>query len=242
METYLMPTTGFVYASGPGLFETAQLGAVIAKDDDQPPWIVVNHKPDEVVPTLWPGKLWHVRIIDRLEPQGHIGNYTRALAVEVMREVETSLIFGEHGDAVSRVIDAARVLDMDQAKALMSERSPLAAGLYSLGWTRWLDRVGSTEASEGDSFSGVLAVSGQRSRSPIGSGLTLINRHVFSSAHREAGDAALRIDGEDVWLADPWSQASNTLCEAALALGAPALFEPGDAAALLQGWNTVFRL
>lgn len=236
-----MPMTGFVYASGPGLFDNAQLGAVIAKDDDQPPWIVVTHKLDEVVPTPWPGKLWHVQIIDRLEPQGHIGNYTRALAVEVIREVETSLIFGEHGDAVSRVIDAAMLLDKDQAKALMSERSPLAADLYSLGWTRWLDRAGVEEMSDRNDFTGVLAVSSQKSKSPIGSGLTLIHRHVFNSAQREAGDAALRMDSEDVWLADPWSQASNTLCEAALALGAPALFEPGDAAALLLGWNTVFR-
>lgn len=58
------------------------------------------------------------------------------------------------------------------------------------------------------------------------------------SARRHAGSAAFTVDGEgDEELLDPWAAAASALLDAAMALGAPDLAGPADAAVLTRAWQ-----
>ncbi|MEM8636945.1 MAG: hypothetical protein AAGF33_18415 [Pseudomonadota bacterium] len=232
---------GWVYEVENPLFAEAKDGIQISKSDEDPPWIVVYDQLSDVLPAEWPGRLWEVRVVRRLEPQGHIGSYTRALSIQIIREDAPNRLFGQNGGAVEGVIAAAQKLSVKHCKLLSLKRSPSAGEIYSEGWKRWLKQTDPDSGSNDDDFEGVLGISGQGLRSPIGAGLTLINRYVNETARKKAGDSAFEDDEGELWLNEPWSSAESALLEAALAFGASNLFNEGEADLLLGPWNELIR-
>lgn len=229
---------GYVYqqSSDLGLFEDCQVGDIVAKPDRKPPWIVVSHSFDDVIAPRWPLCIWRVEVIDPLQPQGHKGNYTRCFAVRVLERVESSQLFGEHGESVELVLQTASDLDLPMAHLLAKSRSEEVGNLYSRGWVRWMEEQGIPNHHGTEDFIGVLRVSSRPKGSPIGSATSLIHQCVFDSAEREEGKTAFEESDDGVWLKQPWSDATQVLLEAAFALGAPHIFDKEERYMLLNGW------
>jgi hypothetical protein len=243
-------TTGFVYVphSENGAMKDARPGARVGRRG--PPWIVVQDAPENVIITAWPGKLWRVRILQRAskQPASYAG-YRRADFVTVIEEVPCGLMFGGHGEAVAKVIDAAAALTLATAQRLAEAQPDDAGAAYSRSWKRWLSKRDATDeglprvvtacyhADHAEDHARTLAIG--RHQSPIFGGLMTVYNTVSKRAKMVAGDVAWRAEGDEVVLNPPWDGASEALLHAALAFGAPEICE-GDQTTLLTAWSTVF--
>lgn len=243
--------TGYVYvhAGEDGPLAWARPGSEIRNPQRGKPWIVVHHELSFVTVGRWPGRLWFVEIIDaatRRDQESAGGppttgaTYTRAVAVRVDKELPASMLFGEHGEAVCMVINAARQLTLEQAKHLSAARHPYAGQAYDRAFRAWFKARGLPIQPWHDNFDGTLAAGGDRSHSPIYSGLMVVHNQVSKRAVSLSGDTAYEAgDDDDAWLVEPWRGTSTALLDAALALGAPELVGPTDGQILTSAWASL---
>lgn len=236
---------GFLYRAKNklGPFRDAKPDDVISHPDREPPWIVVYPEVIDVGVAHWPGRLWLVQILDKIEPQDHRGNYVQCVSVQIIREMDTSLLFGQktEGRAVEGVLSLAGALTQKQAKILTEARHPKAKALQSAGYHRWLASNGEKPLTRDRDMSGVVAAGHGRSRSPIGHGLSLIHRGVWEAAERIAGETAFEEDEEERWLIEPWAGAASALMDAGWALGGPKLFSKTELEILLQAYSSLTK-
>lgn len=234
---------GYVYVpdTDEGAMAGAHVGASIHLQVPSPPWIVVDCSLARIVVAKWPGKLWHVEIIEKGDNKGlrEDAGYVRARAVKVLAEEPACSLFGLHGAAVSGVINAARYVSEEQAQHLTAARHPEAGMMYTRGWWRWLAKEKFSASHLSAKLENVLQIPGGRIVSPIGHGLSLVHDYVFERAKVLAGDAAFERDDEDLCLKPPWALASSALLEAALAFGAPDFLDPAERAILTAAWFAV---
>lgn len=135
--------------------------------------------------------------------------------------------------------ERARRLAIADAREPAAERHPEAAAAYSRAWQRCLGRQPNGALYRGEDHSRLLAVPRPGPRgSPAGYGFTLTCTCVTDSARRHAGSAAFAVhpDGDEE-LPDPRAAAASALPDAAMALGAPDLAGPADAAVLTRAWQ-----
>ncbi|MFF8504174.1 hypothetical protein ACF07L_26490 [Streptomyces anulatus] len=168
--------------------------------------------------------------------------YTRAISVDLLEEIPSSVLFGPHGDAVCRVLEAGRALDKEGAGRLASARDPAADRAYGTAWDRWLADQPEGAFYQGWGHAWVVAIPGAGpSPSPIGHGFSVLADAVRESARLRGGTGAYAIDeyGDEV-LTDPWHTAYGALLDAAMAFGAPRLVDGQDRAVLTAAWNAVF--
>jgi hypothetical protein len=134
---------GFVYVgdaeSGP--MAGAGIGERVRVPFPGPPWIVVDHAIETVTPARWPGRLLRVAsvppadgaeraVLDRAAANLRAdAGYRRVLAVDVLAELPSWILFGEHGEAVAGVLERARRLGIPDACELAAERHQEAARL-----------------------------------------------------------------------------------------------------------------
>jgi hypothetical protein len=191
---------GYVYVpdSDPDVFAGAARGVVVRKRDRSPPWIVVDHAIESACIANWPGRLWRVEVLDAngVEQASAYANYTRAIAVNVIEELPSSCLFGEHGDAVVAILSFAARLEVAMAKRLAELRHPEADQAYSRAWQRWLDRVDGGSVHGVSSFRGTMMAGKGSYRSPLNCGLLLIHRVVWDRAELIAGPQAFVEDDE----------------------------------------------
>lgn len=237
---------GFVYVAGEdkGPMHSAREDAVIRVAGRGPPWIVVSHEIAAVVVEKWPGRLWRVKVVDaasladqrsRGGPPRADAKYTRAVAVRVLREEAVGTLFGPHGEAVVRVLDAASKLDRNAADMLNSSRDVRAPAAYDRVWRNWMKQQGiNTEVHP--ELDGTLHI--VRFGSPINAGLKTLHGVVFKRAQQLEGKSALISKDDEVWLGPPWDGAFRALADAALALGASVEIDPSDRDALLRAWRS----
>lgn len=167
-------------------------------------------------------------------------------AVDVLAELRPGTLFGPHGDAVVEVLECARLLTQPVACELAAARHPNAGQAYSRAWQRWLSKQPNCVPYRNRDHSHVLAIPGAGPvGSPIGYGFTVLWTCVVDSARRCAGSTAFTIDAEDEEdeevLLDPWTTAASALLDVAMALGAPDLVDPADAALLTAAWQVIVR-
>ncbi|UKY53067.1 hypothetical protein [Streptomyces inhibens] len=250
-------SAGFVFISdeSPGYLKTATAGTRVTLPVFTPPWIVVDHALERVPVTGWPGRLFRVQAVPPTTDEeraamaraaaglaSHAG-YTRAIAVDLLEELSSSVLFGPHGDAVRHIIEAGSALDEGRARALESARHPAAEGEYGRAWDRWLAEQPEGAAYRNQDHVWTLSIPGAGpSGSPIGDGFSLIWRMVGTAAQDRgsAGSFTLDEDGDQA-LADPWDTALGALLDAAMALGAPHLTDSDAVTVLTAAWNRVFE-
>jgi hypothetical protein len=234
-------THGFIYVARgdadptpPGIYE-AEVGALVQTPGSEPPWIVVHRAISGVDVSSWPGRLRHVKIVEvavagmtdpALLPDPP---YIRCSAVQIVDELEPSLVFGPHGAGMVEVIEVAQRLSLDQARLLAANDSPEAEAAYKAAWNAWI-AVDAHSNSVGDTAVG-------RSGSPVGYGFLVLDSELGKRAQTVSGEAGVAIDDKgDAYLVAPWRQAGDALLHAAMALGAPRLTTQEGRAHLLRGW------
>lgn len=248
---------GFTYAAhgDDGPMKTAKVGARVTIAGRRPPWIVVDPSLETVIiPSRWPGRLWHVEVVDpvtdadvdaagggRLRPDA---GYTRAVSVDVLDEIPTSRLFGEHGEAVCAVISRSGALERDQVSLLGTARHPDADAAYSRAWNAWLEQRDPQSAHLGQNHFGVLGIGVGRSNGPIGYGFFVLYSEVKKRARLLVGPSAfvtVEEYGEEAEALEPaWALAADALLDAAMAFGAPGLVPPEDRRVLTAAWARVF--
>ncbi|MFI5532146.1 hypothetical protein ACIA8O_26795 [Kitasatospora sp. NPDC051853] len=179
------------------------------------------------------------RAAENLRPDA---GYTRAVSIDLLEELPPSLLFGPHGDAVCRVLEAGCALGTEDAHRLASARRPAADRTYSTAWDRWLVDQPAGASYQGQGHARVVAVPGAGpSPSPIGRGFSVLAGAVRRSARLRGGAGAYGTDedGDEVLLA-PWPTALGALLDAAMAFGAPHLVDGQAAAVLTTAWKAVF--
>lgn len=222
--------------AAPEHVRAAEAGGRVRLPEPRPPWLVVYETPGRILVNRWPGRLLAVRVLPaatageraalaevnaRIVPSA---GYTNAMAVDVVEELSPALMFGADGDAVARVLDAARVLDEPTAHRLAQARHPDAGEACRAAWQRWLAEPRPCGLG-----------------SPIGSGFGLLHRLVSDSARSRGGPGAWVVDGDgEEQAAEPWESAYGALREAALAYGAPDLLDSPAGALMSTAWNAVY--
>lgn len=152
-----------------------------------PPYIVVDHALEGVVVPRWPGWLLRVRIVpaaNRREREAFAlahenlrddAGYTRALAVEVLEELDPAALFGTYGAVVTRMLDAALELNTDDLDGPLGSLDPRAAHAYDDAWKRWLASGRSSAPPRDGDYTGVVAdPNAGPTQSPIGNGLLVL--------------------------------------------------------------------
>ncbi|MCB5164483.1 hypothetical protein LG634_06490 [Streptomyces bambusae] len=248
---------GYMYVDheAPGHLQGAAVGARIRVPSLEPPWLVVDEELEGVLVVRWPGRLFRAEVVppstdrERAAAALAAGNlrsgaaFTRAVAVDLVEELSPALLFGGHGKAVLRVLEAGRALDGEGAHRLASLRSTTADQAYGAAWERWLADQPNGAPYRGRPHAWTLAVPGAgRSRSPIGHGFTVLSRVVRESARLRGGDEAFTVDedGDEV-TAPAWRAALGALLDAAMAFGAPDLVDAHGAAELTAAWRGTFE-
>jgi len=243
---------GFTYVDARNaLFAGAAAGSIVRIPNRKGPWLIVDHQPETVIVTRWPGRLWRTKIVSAISEaeertarstrtaEGR-ARYTRAAAVKLLEEVHSGIMFGRHGAKVCKVIDRAPSLNENEAAALASARDPRAGSAYASAWRKWLEGQAETHHLSED-MDGTLAVGSLRS--PLGAALMIISGEVSKRAQDVAGKSVLIPDPDDpegACLAEPWAAASGVLCDAAMAFGAPDLLSQQEADILATPWRKVF--
>jgi hypothetical protein len=244
-----MNRQGYIYGTKDhGPLCRASVGDMIAKSDRNPPWFVVSHDIEEVLVSEWPGRLFHVEVLEPVTieetPLGSRiradAKYVRAIGFKILAEIPVSRLFGAHGGAVCAVIDAAHRLDLSQAAKLSECRHGELDRLFSRAWSVWIDSVESQIPNYGYCLS---AAKNGKHGSPINKGFLVLSAEVNARARLITGDGAfVEFDyyGEpEQCLNAQWSGALWSLLDAAMALGAPELLSTSENVKLMAAWQTL---
>lgn len=259
MEDLADPPTsaGFVFISeeSPGYLKTATAGMRVTLPVFTPPWIVVYHALERVHVARWSGRLFQVQTVPpttrveraavarAAEGVASHADHTRAIAVDLLEELSSSELFGPHGDAVVRIVEAASALDEERARALESARHPAAEREYGKAWDRWLAEQPEAASYRNRDHAWTLSIPGAGfSGSPIGYGFSLIWKTVNAAARDRGGPGSLTLDEDgDRILGDPWETTLGALLDAAMAVGAPHLVDSDAVTVLTAAWGMVFE-
>ena len=248
-----MSIDGYVYVpeeSKEAMTQASQ-GARVSLSDGKPPFIVVDHYLESIVVAQWPGKLWHVRILEPLTKAAEQAagvapliagaTYTRALSVEVLDEIPIARLFGNCGEAVCAIISQAGQMQIEQVHSLAAARHPAAGATYARLWKNWLASISHVTSTEPpDDVATVSVFVGQgRPKSPVNEGFSVLYQEMINRAESVSGAAAFIEEEEDRYLEPNWSAATKTLLDATMAYGAPQLCSQEDCTILTQAWCSV---
>lgn len=232
-------------------FDTPESGDTLVREGNyvrlpapKPPWMVIDQSLHSIIVNRWPGQLWRVRVTALGDMSGLVAQpgYWRAEAIELIEALPLSTLFGPQGDAVLRILDAIETMTRTDAQTLAQNVHPDAANAYGRAWLAWSQ--GEEAAQSTEDWQHTLAASRGRDkdRSPIHAGFLLIHSQLRQRAQAVDGANAIeRIEDEDDGeieevLAPLWQQASDALCYAAMAQGAPEWVSDADAQALNRAW------
>lgn len=233
----------YVPESSSELMKEVQPGEVIKNSSDAPPWIVVDKSLNSVVVAKWPGHLWRVEVL-RLagEQPRSTANYVRAVEVKVVEELPLAQLFGAKGEAVVRVIESARTMNIQHLAALLQTADKRAVEIYSEAWNRWLSvlcRLDPIHARE--EHSGTLAVSGTSTGSPVGSAFKVLYSVLRDRALALVGNSAFIVDEDgNEFFVPEWVDACGVFLCAIMGYGADGLLSADERQACTAPWRAVF--
>ena len=145
------------------------------------------------------------------------------------------------------VLDRARVLTPEVAERLSAALQPSTEAIYSDGWNRWLRAIEPENVHAGNPHDNTIGVFTKHpkadtevgfSRSPVGSGLSVVSSLVFNQARAAS---AARVDEDGEWMMEqPWKRAQSAMLYATMAFGAPHLFSAAEHVQLLTAYTHAF--
>jgi len=238
--------TGYVYVTeidGHSL-RAAAVGAVVRNASAGPPWIVVNGSTESVTVARWPGRLLYCEVLEAAKEQPRAyANYTRAVAVRVLDELNTIQLLGQHGERIAEVIERSGQLTVDEALALSSATDPRAPELYSGAWKTWLEKAGAPAVHHEADHRHTLSLFAGHQSSPVGHALMLVHLQLSRRAESLLGNEAMCLDEDgETTLAVPWQGACEALLHATMAFGVPDLLTGEQVSMLTLPWRTVLEV
>ncbi|MCM6778400.1 hypothetical protein NDR87_33015 [Nocardia sp. CDC159] len=198
-------------------------GAPAGPKADEDDGLVVHEEPMAVL--ALPDRLWRVDDLDgeiRIHPSNR---WIRCTSLTVREELPNWLVMGPHGDLVAQVIDQARDLTDEQARAIAAMDPDEEIRLTRTVWDRWLHNPESPVGCG----------------SPVGAGLLEVHQAVTAAARR-TGPHLFGWDQEDeaeVITDMAWRQADAAATAAALAYGAPHILDDQENRRLALRWTAV---
>lgn len=221
----------------------AYVGAVIENSSEGPPWIVVDQSLDSLIVSRWPGRLWKLEVVRPAKEQPNASaTYVRAVSVKVLEEVPVSILFGVHGQEVVKVIESARLLDVQCGLKLGAAFDSRAIDMYSEAWSRWLNGLSRVDLNhERDDYSGTLAISGARKKSPVGVAPTVLYSVLRERVKAAVGDSAFVVDEEGNESFSPeWSKVLDAFLCAVMGFGVDQIMSPQEKDVLIAAWRNTF--
>ena len=221
----------------------AHVGAVVENPSEGPPWIVVDQSLDSLVVSRWPGRLWKLEVVRPAKEQPNASaTYVRAVSVRVLEEVPVSTLFGEHGQEVAKVIESARLLDIQCSRRLGATFDTRALEMYSEAWNRWLSELCRADPNhERDDHSETLAISGASKRSPVGVAPTVLYSVLRERVKTIVGDSAFVVDEEGNESFSPeWSNVLSAFLCAVMGFGVDGMMSPQEKSILIAAWRSTF--
>jgi hypothetical protein len=256
MENETEPQEGYVFTptERPGAMAEAALGKELSILDRKPSsWIVVRHTLETIRPSPWPGRLWHVQILDR-ETQAemvargmslHPVGWTRAASVRILAEIPCATLFGAHGAEVCAVLDAAAHLTIEQALALAANHdfwaATSAAARLERAWGVKTGIRGQVPVYVPGQSHPVMYKLGPR---PMDLGIGVLESIICRRAC-DIDPNALIVDPDDpegAELTEFWVNVKHALKLAVLAFGVPEFASIGDLTTMTAAWDQVFDL
>ena len=233
--------SGFVYVSDAesGPMSSAAAGVRVGNFDDRPPWIVVDHDLATPILAKWPGRLWQVRILQRVpqQPQTYAA-YTRATAVEVIQELPLAALFEHDGAAVVDFLCSIRNLSAEARMTLSESRDEDAARVHCEVWDRWISQVDPESPFLGGDHGGIIAVGAKSPRSPVGNATSVLHSEVRRRARAIDGDRAFVVHEEEESLDPHWIRVAGHLHHALFAIGCPdLLLSPSERLTLVRAYG-----
>lgn len=232
---------GFIYVadSNQEYLKNANVGQTIQTEKKGPPWIVVDHCLESIVIAKWPGTLWRAEVKEEAKNTGLLeyAKYTRANAVKIIERLPLTLLFGDFGASIIKIIESARSIDTGTAKKLSSVFNPESLEIYSKGWNIFGGTKNDDPPFYGRNHQNTIAMPGDEGCSPINSAFKIIYSQVFDRAKELTGGKALLTDDEGcLLLDDEWSKACNSYLCAAMAVAYQEKFTENEIAVLSKGW------
>ena len=241
---------GYVYVpnSDEGAFSDAPTRGIARNSNRKPPFIAVHRAMKTIIITRWPGKLLMVDIIDPVTkedlsptdffPTMDSTGYTRAVAVKIQEQVPIHKLFGQNGEQVVTLINAASNLTESQVSIISKHFIESNADLYDKAWNVWLKGTTGLRCQSNSQYRDMLSSSGSSDSSPIGIGFRLISSTVFRRAEEIANDTAVLVDEEGEYeLNVQWSRATSILLQAAMSYASESLLNEKEREMLLMPWK-----
>jgi hypothetical protein len=221
-EDELTHITGVVYVpnSDPGPMMEARIGAVIDRKTDEPPWIVVDLLPSNVLAANWPGRLWQVQVL-RKAPQQPMSyaNYVRATAVRVTGSLSIASMFDENGPAIVDVLNEVSSLTHEQADLLSGIDDSEAARIHNQIWDQWLSANFPSSPHVGEDHAGTISHGSRGAGSPVGRATSILSSELHRRARELDGDLAFVFEGEEQYFSEKWRRVAANLQHMLFAVG-----------------------
>ena len=218
---------GYVYSGDDedGLFVDAKIGDLIIKQNKKPPYIVVDHTLATKIITKWPGKLFHVEVINEKNEKdinkGLVKDvwYTRTFGVKILDEISLESVFGENGKAIKNLIDLTRNIEIEEVELLANYDTESNRPVLNKAWRNWVRMTDKEYEFFDEDYSDTLKMSpkNQVHSSPIREGLSIISSQFDIRARELVGESAFEIDDEgEIFLRPKWRAAVETLLQAGM--------------------------
>lgn len=208
----------------------ARIGAVIDRKTDEPPWIVVDFLPSNVLAVNWPGNLWQVQVL-RKAPQQPMSyaEYVRATAVRVTGSLSITSMFDKNGSAIVEVLNGVSSLTSEQADLLSGIDDSEAARLHNQIWDKWLSANFPSSPHIGEDHAGTISLGSRGAGSLVGRATSILLSELQRRARELDDDLAFVSEGDEQYFSPKWRLVAANLQHMLFAVGVdqPNLDTPG---------------
>lgn len=230
----------FVPEAAEGVLRKASKGAVLKFRNELPSWVTIWREIKDVHIEKWPGVLWKVQALD--EETAVVAEMgIRTQKIRILEKVPLSHLFGDYGEGVVKVVNAAFSLNPETVRKLSENFTQAAESLYSKGWNIFENTFKDEPLYYGYDNTGAVMLRTEQGVSPIHHGFDIIYRSVFRRAEELTEGQAVGVNENlDPYLKEEWGRAAFALMHAAMALAYQDKFTKEEIKVLSQAWEATY--